>query len=206
MQGSVLVPLLAGFEEIEAVVIIDVLRRAEVQVVVAGEQAGPVEGAHGISVRADVALADVDPGSLAMIALPGGMPGAAHLARHPVVQRLIRDLSDAGRYTAAICAAPIALAAAGVHAGRRVTSYPGFATQLAGATYVDERVVVDGTLVTSRGPGTALEFALALVGLLKGPAAERHVAERMLVDRVAPAATPSPGASPSLTSGARGRA
>jgi 4-methyl-5(b-hydroxyethyl)-thiazole monophosphate biosynthesis len=179
--GAVLVPLLPGFEEIEAVTIIDVLRRAEVPVRVASSRKGPVRGAHDIEVVADALLAEVTADQVEMIALPGGMPGAAGLARDPEVQRLVRELAEAGKYTGAICAGPIALAAAGVHRGKRVTCYPGFEDHLEGGTLVGDRVVIDGALVTSRGPGTALEFALALVDLLKGATARQEVARRMLV-------------------------
>jgi 4-methyl-5(b-hydroxyethyl)-thiazole monophosphate biosynthesis len=183
MTNSVLVPLLTGFEEIEAVTIIDVLRRAEIPVIVASETAGPVEGSHGISVVATTALADVDAADLAMIALPGGLPGAQHLADHPVVQRLIRDVRAADGYTAAICAAPMALARAGVHEGHAVTSYPGFDRYLAGADYREDSVVTDRKVVTSRGVGTALDFALTLVGLLRGNELEQQLEQRMLVSR-----------------------
>lgn len=180
---SVLVPLLPGFEEIEAVTLIDVLRRAEIPVVVASEAAGAVEGSHGVSVLAPIALADVAAGDLAAIVLPGGLPGAQHLADSPAVQRLIRAVAAAGGYTCAICAAPMALAAAGVHEGHRVTSYPGFDRYLDGAQYVEDRVVVDGKVATSRGPGTALEFALTLVGLLRGSDIEKQIEQQMLALR-----------------------
>jgi 4-methyl-5(b-hydroxyethyl)-thiazole monophosphate biosynthesis len=180
-QPTVVVPILPGFEEIEAVTIIDVLRRAEVRVLVASTAVGPVRGSHDIEVAADTALASVAAGAVDMIALPGGMPGAAALARDAEVQRLVRELAAAGKYTCAVCAAPIALAAAGVHRGKRVTCYPGFEGQLAGGTLVEDRVVADGTVVTSRGPGTALEFALALVALLRGETARAELARRMLV-------------------------
>jgi 4-methyl-5(b-hydroxyethyl)-thiazole monophosphate biosynthesis len=180
-NATVVVPLLPGFEEIEAVAIIDVLRRAEVRVLVASTAPGPVRGSHDIELAADTALADVMADAVDMIALPGGMPGAAHLARDPEVQRLVRELAAAGKFTCAVCAAPIALAAAGVHRGKRVTCYPGFEDQLAGGTVVADRVVVDGTLVTSRGPGTAVEFALELVALLRGQTARAELARRMLV-------------------------
>ncbi len=178
---AVVVPLLPGFEEIEAVTIIDVLRRAEVRVLVASSAPGPVRGSHDIELVADSALAAVSADTVDMIALPGGMPGATHLARDPEVQRLVRELAAAGKYTCAVCAAPIALAAAGVHRGKRITCYPGFEDQLAGGTVVEDRVVVDGTLVTSRGPGTAVEFALALVAILRGQTARAELAKRMLV-------------------------
>ena len=184
---TVLVPLLSGFEEIEAVTIIDVLRRAEVPVLIAGAEVGPVEGSHGIAVRADVALRDVKAKELVMIALPGGMPGSKHLAENADVTRLLREVQAGGGYTCAICAAPMALAAAGAHQGHFVTSYPGFASYLKGAEYVEDRVVVDRRVVTSRGPGTALEFALTLVGLLRTAEVERQLQERMLVSRPTPA-------------------
>jgi protein deglycase len=180
-ETTVVVPLLPGFEEIEAVTIIDVLRRAELRVLVASTAPGPVRGSHDVEVVADSALASIAPEAVDMIALPGGMPGAANLARDPEVQRLLRDLAAAGKYTCAVCAAPIALAAAGVHRGKRVTCYPGFESKLEGGTTVEDRVVVDGTVVTSRGPGTALEFALTLVEILRGKTARAELAKRMLV-------------------------
>lgn len=182
-QASVLVPLLEGFEEIEAVTIIDVLRRADVHVLVAGDRAGPVRGSHGIGVVADIALDEVKADDLIMIALPGGMPGAARLAEHAVVQRLIREVRDHAGYTAAVCAAPMALGAAGVLAGKMATCYPGFEKHLTGADTHEDRVIVDGKVVTSRGPGTALEFALTLVSLLIGPQKEAALEQSMLVTR-----------------------
>jgi protein deglycase len=186
-RGSVLVPLLDGFEEIEAVTIIDVLRRAGVRVIVASDRPGPVRGSHDISVVAEAALADVDVEDLVMIALPGGMPGAAHLAEHPVVQRLIRDARERDRYTAAVCAGPIALGAAGALAGKTATCYPGFEDRLTGASAVEDRVVVDGRVVTSRGPGTALELALTLAGILVGREKETTLTQGMLVQRASTA-------------------
>jgi 4-methyl-5(b-hydroxyethyl)-thiazole monophosphate biosynthesis len=183
IQESVLVPLLEGFEEIEAVTIIDVLRRAGVHVIVAGDKAGPVRGSHGIGVVADVSLDEVKADELAMIALPGGMPGAAHLAEHAVVQRLIRAVCDHAGYTAAVCAGPMALGAAGVLRGKMATCYPGFEEHLTGADTREDRVIVDGKVVTSRGPGTALEFALTLVSLLVGPQKESQLEQGMLVTR-----------------------
>jgi 4-methyl-5(b-hydroxyethyl)-thiazole monophosphate biosynthesis len=186
-KHTVAVPLVEGFEEIEALTIIDVLRRADFTVLVAGDKPGPVRGAHGVDVTADTALAEVKAGTLSAIVLPGGMPGAKNLAENPRVQSLIKEVAAAGRITAAICAAPWALAAAGVHAGHQVTCYPGFQDKLKGGTFVEDRVVVDRTVVTSRGPGTALEFALTLVGLLAGRDLEQELARGMLAVRPAPA-------------------
>ena len=181
-MARVLVPLAEGFEEIEAVTIIDVLRRAGAEVLVAGLQRGPVTGAHGITLATDRALAEVDGAALAMIVLPGGMPGTTHLRQDPRVLALVRELESSGRTVAAICAAPTVLAAAGVLEGRRATSYPGLRDQLAGAQVVpEERVVRSGPILTSQGVGTALEFALELVSELKGPAKARELRAALLV-------------------------
>lgn len=181
--GVVLVPLAEGFEEIEAVVIIDVLRRAGVEVCVAGLVPGLVTGSHGITLATDRALAEVDAASLAMIVLPGGMPGTANLRKDRRVLDLVRTLESSARPVAAICAAPTVLAAAGVLAGRSVTSHPSVRGELTGATVVDQpRVVRSGPVITSQGVGTALEFALELVTELVGPERARGLRSALLVD------------------------
>lgn len=166
----VAVLLAPGFEEIEAVAVVDVLRRAGVNVTVAGTHgAAPVEGAHGLTVIAEASVDSLEPGELDMIVLPGGMPGAANLACDARVLALVRDVYGAGRAVAAICAAPIVLHAAGLLHGKRVTAYPSFEPKLVGAVYTGARVEQDGMIITSRGPGTALEFALRLVAVLGLP-------------------------------------
>jgi len=183
----VLVPLAAGFEEIEAVVVIDVLRRAGVEVRVAGVRPGAVTGSHGITLSTDCALDDVRAGELDMLVLPGGMPGAANLRSDARVLALVRELERSGRTVAAICAAPTVLAAADVLEGRRVTSHPSVRDQLPGARVVDApRVVRSGPVVTSQGVGTALEFALELVAQLVGPGKAEELARAMLVPPAAP--------------------
>ncbi|NOT30053.1 MAG: DJ-1/PfpI family protein [Planctomycetes bacterium] len=180
--GVVLVPLAEGFEEIEAVVVIDVLRRAEIEVRVAGLVPGPVRGAHGITLATDCALDEVDAGALAMIVLPGGMPGTTNLKKDARILALVRALEGSGRFVAAICAAPTVLAEAGVLAGRRVTAYPSVRAQLTGAEVVDRPGVVrSGPVITSQGVGTALEFALELVAELAGPARARELRAALLV-------------------------
>lgn len=171
----VLVPLAEGFEELEAVTIIDILRRAGLEVVVASLATSPVTGAHGIRLAADTPLAALAEQEFDMIALPGGMPGAEHLKKDARVAGIIRRLRASGRPVAAICAAPMVLAAAGALKGRRATSYPGFLEDAAGTTVVDEAVVADCGVITSRGPGTALDFALTLVAELLGPAMRQQV-------------------------------
>jgi 4-methyl-5(b-hydroxyethyl)-thiazole monophosphate biosynthesis len=183
----VLVPLAPGFEEIEAVTIIDVLRRAGVTVDVAGTEPGPITGSHGITVTPDHPLSGLDADAYDLIALPGGMPGTLHLRQHPEVRRLVHELAERGRFTTAICAAPTVLAAAGVTAGRAVTSHPSVEGELAAAagSYRTDPVVVDGSVITSRGAGTAMEFALALVERLVGRTTADHLRAHMVV---APAA------------------
>ena len=187
MNRRVLVPLAEGFEETEAVAIIDVLRRAGAEVVsaaVGGARAPSrlVTGSHGIAIEADTEIAEVDGRDFDMIVLPGGMPGSAHLAGDERVLALVRELHAAGRTTAAICAAPIVLAAAGVVSGVPVTSHPSVRTRLGDADVRGEpRVVRSGTIVTSQGPGTALEFALALAAELAGESKAAELAKAMLV-------------------------
>ncbi|HNQ03630.1 MAG TPA: DJ-1/PfpI family protein [Thiobacillaceae bacterium] len=166
----VLVPLAPGFEDLEATTIVDILRRADIVVITAGLEPGLVQGARGMRVQPDAGLEEVLEQDFDMIALPGGMPGAEHLKNDARVQALLKRQAAAGKYTTAICAAPIALAQAGLLDGRRATSYPGFIDRLQppGSTYLTAPVVVDGKVVTSRGPGTAMDFALTLVELLKG--------------------------------------
>ena len=182
-QRRVLVPLAHGFEEIEAITIIDVLRRADLDVVTAGLSHSPARGAHGIEVMPDTCIDEVRGEDFDMIVLPGGMPGAENLRNDPHVQEILGCMKKNGRWTAAICAAPIALEPSGISAGRSVTSYPGFEDQIGGATYLENRVVVDGPVITSRGPGTALEFALTLVERLQGEGNAHELEKGMLVVR-----------------------
>ncbi len=174
-----LVLLAEGFEETEAVTVIDVLRRAGVEVTAAALGESPVRGSHGIALVADALLDAVDVAAFDAVVLPGGMPGARHLADDPRVLELLRAADRANKTIAAVCAAPIALEAAGVLAGRRATAYPGH--PIPSARVSDDRVVVDGNVITSRSVGTALEFALATVEqLVDAPTAER-LRDSMLV-------------------------
>lgn len=181
----VLVPMAAGFEEIEAVTIIDVLRRADVEVVVAGVVgAGMVRGSHGIMVQVETSLAAAAHGSFDLVLLPGGEPGSTELAQSELVRRVLERQSQAGRLLGAICAAPRVLAAAGLLTNRRATSHPSVERALreAGVHYEASRVVRDGSILTSRGPGTALEFALAALELLGLQEAANRLRTGMLVD------------------------
>ncbi len=184
----VLVPLAPGFEEIEAVTVIDVLRRAGVEVTVAGTQAGSIEASRGVKITPDKTLEEVRPDDYDMVVLPGGAKGVENLQRHPKLQSLIGDFFAKDKHVAAICAAPSLLAAAGLICGKQATSHPSVKQTVAAASiYSEQRVVADGKLVTSQGPGTAMEFALKLVEILAGKAKVSELKEAMLVQD--PAAT-----------------
>jgi len=167
-MSHVAVLLADGFEEIEAVTVIDVLRRADIQVRTLALKDKLVKGAHGIDIHAD-GLLEVEQGmDWDLVVLPGGQPGANTLRDDPRVESLLERQLGHNKMVAAICAAPIALGAHGMLKGRNVTCYPGFEDQLIDAHLSRETVVIDQKLTTSRGPGTALAFALALVTQLKG--------------------------------------
>jgi 4-methyl-5(b-hydroxyethyl)-thiazole monophosphate biosynthesis len=180
-RGVVLVPLAEGFEEIEAVTIVDVLRRAGLEVRVAGLAPGPVRGSHGIACLTDCTLDEVQPDELAALVLPGGMPGSTNLAQDRRVLDLVQRLDRRGLPVAAICAAPLALAAAGILDGREATAHPSVRARLGQARVLDApRVVRAGNVWTSQGPGTALEVSLALVEELCGAPRARELQQAML--------------------------
>ncbi len=179
---TILVPLAPGFEEIELATIVDVLRRAELDVTIAGTVPGPILGAHGIAIAPEVELSALDLSRFTMIVLPGGQPGTTNLRKDERILALIRRLAREGRRTAAICAAPVVLHDAGVLAGVRVTSHPSVRAQLTQALVdPDMRVVRSGPIMTSQGAGTALEFALALVADLCGADKSAELAAAMRV-------------------------
>ena len=166
----VLVPLAEGCEELEAVTVIDLLRRAKVEVVTAGLVPGPVKASRGTVLLPDADLDAVLADDFDMIVLPGGLPGATYLAEDARLTGLLRRMAAAGKYTCAICAAPKVLAQEGLLDGKRMTAYPGVVTaedfpRLHNTGAAVER---DGTVITSRGPGTAMDFALALIDTLCG--------------------------------------
>ena len=155
-----------GFEEIEAVTTIDILRRAELDVRIAGVGGRLVRGAHGITICADAQVEELDTGGVRMIVLPGGMPGTLHLERSESVSRMIDYAAENGVWIAAICAAPSILGHKGLLNGRKAVCYPGFEEQLAGAAVTGSLVETDGRYITANGPGAAVEFALELVARL----------------------------------------
>lgn len=178
---KIIVPLAEGFEEIEAVTIIDVLRRAGLDVTTAAVRANPVRGSHGVTVEADRALADLKAVDYNCIVLPGGMPGSDNLRHSDAVLSYVKHIFSKGGTVAAICAAPIVLAKAGVLYGKKVTCYPGYESVLEGATVTGAPVEADGAVVTGRGAGCAIPFALELVRLFSGGKAAQELREAMQV-------------------------
>jgi len=180
---SVLIPLAEGFEELEAVSVIDVLRRAGIRVVVAGLRPGPVKGSRDTVILPDATLDDVGNDEFDMLVLPGGMPGVQHLREDARIKKLLERYTQKGRWTAAICAAPSVLAAYGHLTGKSATSNPKFKEQVAieGVRYREDAVVTDGNIVTSRSAGTAMAFALALVEKLAGRAKREEVEAGLVI-------------------------
>ena len=173
----VLVPLAEGFEELEAITIIDLLVRAKIDVVTAGLKAGPVTASRGTVVVPATDLETALKQEFDMIALPGGLPGANHLRDDPRIISLLKSMTDAGKTVAAICAAPKALAEAGILDNKTVTCFPGSidVEQHKHIHVIGDDVVTDGNIITSRGPGTSLDFALILIERLVGKTARDQV-------------------------------
>jgi 4-methyl-5(b-hydroxyethyl)-thiazole monophosphate biosynthesis len=180
---NVLVPLAPGCEELEAVTLIDILRRSGAQVVAAGLDANPVKASRGVIFVADSTLDAAITGKMHdMIVLPGGMAGTHALIACTPLLSYLRDVFDAGNYVAAICAAPLVLGKAGLLKGKRFTAYPGAvnAADYPGSVYTGKSVERDENLLTSRGPGTAMDFALTLVEALMGTEACERVAKELV--------------------------
>ena len=181
-MAHILVPLAEGFEELEAITLIDLLRRAGFDVITAGLNEQPVRASRGNVIIPDTSLDKVAAQPFDLIVLPGGLPGADHLRDNPTLQGMLKKQNEAGKMIGAICAAPKALASAGVLTGRQITCYPGALDEVDSSDFEITRdsVRIDGNVITSRGPGTAMDFALQLIELL-GDKALRNSVEAGLV-------------------------
>jgi 4-methyl-5(b-hydroxyethyl)-thiazole monophosphate biosynthesis len=180
-MAKVYVFLADGFEDVEALIPVDVLRRGGVEVVtvsVTGESQ-VVETAHRVQVVADAMFEDCDFSDADLLFLPGGMPGASNLNSHEGVRRALMAQHQAGRRVAAICAAPLVLGGLGILRGKRATCYPGFEQTLEGATYTAELCTVDGLVTTGEGPAAAFPFAYALLTQLVSQEVSDQIAEGM---------------------------
>ena len=170
-----------GCEEIEGLTVVDLVRRAGIEIEmisVSGEK--NVTGSHKIAFQTDVSKADADFASYDGIVLPGGMPGTTHLMEDDTVNRVIKEFATSGKLVAAICAAPSVLGNAGLHEGKKATCYPGVEGKLTGADFVTDPVAKDGNIITSRGLGTAIEFAAEIVAYLLDESAAKSLKESVV--------------------------
>ena len=185
---TICVFLAEGFEEIEAITVVDVLRRAQLPVCTVAVATGTtsasnppvIAGAHGIPITADTTIEQLDSASIEALVLPGGMPGTTNLQDNATLRELLLQFAREDKPIAAICAAPMVLGHLGILDGRRATIYPGMEAELIGATAVADPVVVDCAITTSRGPATALPFALALVERFRGADVAQEIAAGMV--------------------------
>jgi 4-methyl-5(b-hydroxyethyl)-thiazole monophosphate biosynthesis len=175
----ILLPLADGFEEIEAITVIDVLRRAGIEVDTVGMMGGWVTGSHGVRVMADKKVSEIKIEDYDGIVLPGGLPGVTNLAKSSKLKEFLQELNERGKLIAAICAAPSILAKEHLLDDKRATIYPGMERELSYPR--DERIVVDGNIITSQAPGTAMEFALAIVEKLLGREKSWELKEQLVV-------------------------
>lgn len=180
-MSRVLMPLADGFEEIEALGVVDTLRRAGIEVVIAGLYDGPVRSSRNVRILPDTTIDAVQSSEFDMFVLPGGQPGTDNLNADPRIYTLLKEFDSNDKLIGAICAAPSILASAGLLGGRRATSYPTYSGRLNGALYENKPVVHDGNIVTSQGAGTAIVFGLKIVELLAGRNKSAEVASAMLV-------------------------
>ena len=179
----VVVYIAQGFEEIEAITVYDILKRADIEVVLANiSEKTVVLGAHGLYIMTEIAISSLDVESIDMAVLPGGMPGTDHLKRSYKLAITLEKLYNKGKRIAAICAAPMILGGLGYLKGKEAICYPGFEKYLKGAIISDKTTVTDGNITTSKGAGTAMEFALELVRLLKGEETSAEIAKKLQYD------------------------
>lgn len=177
---KVLIILAPGFEEIEALSVVDLLRRAGADLMLAGTVDGVIRSKNNINVLADDFIENISENTYDMIVLPGGSIGTENLKKDERVKKILEIQHSRGGIIAAICAAPSVLARMGIISGKRVTSHPTVKDQLKNCNYSEERVVEDGNIITSRGPGTAIEFGFHLIERLYGPERVEEVNEGVL--------------------------
>lgn len=175
-MNKVFVFLADGFEEIEGLTVVDLLRRADIDTVtVSVSDSKSIIGSHHIEVKADIMFHEVLEAEGAMFVLPGGLPGTLHLKEHEGLAKLLKKAYANGKYIAAICAAPTVLEACGLLEGKKATSYPTMEKELKSADYQTDKVVVDQNIITSRGMGTAIEFGGKMVEILRGTQAKEEL-------------------------------
>jgi 4-methyl-5(b-hydroxyethyl)-thiazole monophosphate biosynthesis len=179
MKKRVLVPLAPGCEELEAVTIIDLLRRAGIEVVVAGLTEGPITASRSTRLLPDTTLDEALQGDYDMVALPGGLPGSDHLADDPRIDALLRRMHESGRLVGAVCAAPKVLARSGILKGLKATAYPGVLQAERHPAITGNAVTRDGSVITSRSVGTVMDFALEIIEALSGSEVRQKVEQSL---------------------------
>ena len=175
---KILVTIAPGFEEIETITIVDILRRAGGRVTLAATIPGPLEGSRGIKVEPDEILDNVKEKEFDLICLPGGQPGTDNLNNDVRIKEILKRMHNQGKYIAAICAAPKVLQTAGILKGKSITCHPSIQSKF--KSYINKRVVIDGKVITSQSPGTSLEFSMKLVEVLFGGERLKKVNEGVL--------------------------
>ena len=181
-MNKVLIVLANGFEEVEALTVVDLLRRVDLKVTIAGLEKEFVTGSHDITVQCDCYYLDIEENQYDCLILPGGQPGTNNLKANAKVFEWVQSFAASGRLIAAICAAPIVLHKTGILAGKKVTSFPSEREVFKESTYLEEAVVQDGNIITSRGLGTAIRFALKIVENMKGEETADQLAKRILYE------------------------
>lgn len=179
---NVLMPVANGSEEMEVVIVVDILRRVPWEIMIAGLGTGAIRASRGVRLVPDAAWADVTPEAFDMLVIPGGWNGVMAMTKDERLLATVRTFMANGKWVAAICAGPLVLQAAGVLKGRRVTCHPGVAGELTQTARLNDRVVVDGCLITSQAPGTAFEFALELIRAVEGDAKANELVRSMVVN------------------------
>ncbi len=178
---KVCVLLAEGFEEVEALTVVDLLRRARVYVdTVSVTEEYMIRGSHGIAVQTEDLFDEVNLEEFDMIVLPGGLPGTTNLGAHSGVRRIVKDFAESGKYVAAICAAPTILSDLGLLKGKRVTCYPDMERKISGAVLTGAPAMVDGNIVTGQGVGAAVDFALELIAVLLGNEKAGEIADAIV--------------------------
>lgn len=177
----VIIPLADGFEEIEAICVIDVLRRANLDVTTVNLDGNPVTGSHGVQMNADKNIFDLDYSSFDVIVLPGGQPGTNNLLASSEIKNALDVINKNDGYLAAICAAPIVLGSNGYLKGKNATCFPGHEGELVGAEIINDPVVVDGKIITGKGAGASLDFALKLVEVFCSKDVSEDLRSRMQI-------------------------
>ena len=178
---NVLVPVANGTEEMEAVITVDILRRAQWNVVVAGVDDGLLTASRGVRLMPDKAWAEIQPRDFDILMIPGGAPGVERFLQFKPLIETIADFHRAGKWIGAVCAGPLTLQAAGILAGKKATCHPGVAARLTATLRLNDRTVVDGRIITSQGAGTTFEFALTLVGLVDGAEKAKAIASGIIL-------------------------